>query len=145
MRPRFLIVLTLDLILLLSLCALEHVPFTGMTLHEWLGLAIAVLIVIHLLLSWSWITASTRRFFRGASNRTRVNYVLNLSLFAFMVAVIFSGVLSSQQALPALASANTRWARLHDRFSDGLVALAATHLAINWDWLLAAARKILVR
>jgi len=145
MRPRFILVLTLDLILLLSLCALEHVPFTGMTLHEWLGLAVAALIVIHLLLSWSWIAASTRRFFAGASHRTRVNYILNLSLFGFMAAVIFSGVLSSQQAVPALASANTRWARLHDRFSDGLVALVATHLAINWDWLLAATRKILAR
>lgn len=145
MRPRFVLVLTLDLILLLSLCALEHVPFTGMTLHEWLGLAIGVLIVIHLLLSWSWISASTWRFFAGASNRTRINYVLNLCLFGFMAAVIYSGILSSQQAVPALASADTRWARLHDRFSDCLVALAAAHLAINWDWLLAATRRILAR
>ena len=145
MRPRFAIVLSLDLILLLSLCALEHVPFTGLILHEWLGLALATLIVIHLLLSWSWIAASTRRFFRGAPNRTRVNYILNLCLFGFMTAVIFSGILSSQEALPALASANTRWARLHGRFSDCIVALAAAHLAINWDWLLAATRKIMAR
>jgi hypothetical protein len=135
-------VFVLDAILLLLLCVLEHVPLTGMILHEWLGLALALLIVIHLLLSWAWIAAATKRFLSTASTRTRVNYVLNACLFGAMTATILSGVLISQQAVPALASADARWDRLHDFVSNLVVILAGLHLAINWDWLLAAVRRL---
>ncbi|HVW83164.1 MAG TPA: DUF4405 domain-containing protein [Bryobacteraceae bacterium] len=149
---RLQVVFWLDAILLISVCALETVPFTGMIAHEWLGLAVAGMIVVHLLLSWAWIASSTRRLVTGASNRTRVNYFLNACLFACMTAVIFSGILISQHAMPALTkkeaadmTANFRWDRIHDRFSDLVVIFAGLHLAINWDWMAAAARRILRR
>src|ERR1035438_3945591 len=54
-----------------------------------------------------------------------VNYFLNLTLFARMTAVIFSGVLISQEAIPALTmrraaevEADPRWTFVHDRLSD---------------------------
>jgi cytochrome b len=36
---------------------------TGQAIHEWLGMVVAVPIVVHLLLNWKWIVATTRRFF----------------------------------------------------------------------------------
>jgi hypothetical protein len=66
--------------------------------------------------------------------------------------VIFSGIRISQQAVPALTgreavdmAANFGWRRVHDRFSDFAMILAALHLAINWNWLTAVARTILRR
>ncbi|MDE3195127.1 MAG: DUF4405 domain-containing protein, partial [Acidobacteriota bacterium] len=110
-----------------------------------IGLVVAAMILLHLLLSWTWIASSTKRLFSGAPARTRVNYILNLSLFGVMVATIFSGILISQHAVPSLASADIRWGRLHDRFSNIVVVLSGLHLAINWDWLLAATRKLASR
>jgi hypothetical protein len=55
---RLQVVFWLDAILLISVCALETVPFTGMIAHEWLGLAVAGMIVVHLL-SWAWIASMT--------------------------------------------------------------------------------------
>src|SRR5438067_13019996 len=82
----------LDVTLLLSVCALQTVSFTGLVLHEWLGLAIVGMVLAHLLLAWSWIASQTRRWFARQSLRARVNYLLNLALFAGVTAAIFSGI-----------------------------------------------------
>src|SRR5215813_13677029 len=81
----------LDVTLLVSVCALQTVSFTGLVLHEWLGLAMVGMVLAHLLLAWSWIATQSRRFIATQSVRERINYLLNLSLFALVTAVIFSG------------------------------------------------------
>src|SRR5258707_8730246 len=92
----------LDVTLLVSICALQTVSFTGLVIHEWLGLAMVGMVLAHLLLAWSWIASQSRRLFARQSVRERVNYFLNLTLFAGVIAVIFSGILISQRAIPAL-------------------------------------------
>lgn len=146
---RLQLVFGLDAALLISVCALERVPFTGLTLHEWLGLAFAAGAMAHVLLSWNWIASTTRKLVSPGSGRARVNYALNFALFACMTATVFSGVLISQAAIPALAGkppsdpiANFAWEDIHDRLSDMVVILAGLHLAINWNWSVAAARKL---
>ena len=140
----------LSMTLLVSVCALPAVPFTGLFLHEWLGLAIVVMVFAHLLLSWSWISSLSRRFFAVQTLRARINYLLNLSLFAAITAVVYSGIVISQQAIPALAGTNPpdmdwRWHSIHSRFSLAVVMLSGFHLAINWEWVLAAAQKVFRR
>jgi Domain of unknown function (DUF4405) len=141
----------LDLTLLASVCALQTVSFTGLVLHEWLGLALVGMFVAHLLFAWSWIASQSRRFFLQQSFRARINYLLNLSLFASVTAVIFSGILISQKAIPLLTGTNAaphmdwRWDTLHNQFSAIVVMLSAFHLAINWDWVLAAGQKVFRR
>lgn len=141
----------LDVTLLLSVCALQTVPFTGLVLHEWLGLAMVGMVFAHLLLSWSWIASQTRRLFAMLSARTRINYLLNLGLFAAITAVIFSGILISQKAVPALTRTRSapdmdwRWDSIHNELSSYVIILAGLHLAINWDWTLAAGRKVFAR
>jgi hypothetical protein len=137
----------LDLTLLISVCALEAVTFTGLTLHEWLGVATAGLILIHLSMAWAWISTSSRRLASVNANRTRINYALNFCLFVSVVAAIFSGLILSEVALPAIgirsAAGNIQWRYIHNRASDFVLILAGLHLAINWDWSVAAARKCL--
>jgi hypothetical protein len=141
----------LDVTLLVSVCALQTVPFTGLVLHEWLGLAMVGMVFAHLLLSWSWIASFSRCLFARQPARARINYLLNLSLFGGVTAVIFSGILISQKAIPALTGAKAaldldwRWDSLHNQFSQAVVMLSGFHLAINWDWALAAGRKVFRR
>src|SRR5215470_3609207 len=110
----------LDVTLLVSVCALQTVSFTGLLLHEWLGLAMVGIVSAHLLLAWSWIATQSRRLFGAQSTRERINYLLNLSLFAAVTAVIFSGILISQKAIPTLIAAKVvpdmdwRWDTLHN-------------------------------
>jgi len=141
----------LDAALLLFFCALETVPFTGLVLHEWIGLALIGMIVAHLLLSWTWISSQTRQILR-CSTRMRVNYLLNLVLFALATAVMLSGIMISQEAVPLLTgmpptplSRDLPWDLIHDRFSNLILLFTGLHLAINWEWAVAAGRKILRR
>jgi hypothetical protein len=141
----------LDVMLLVSVCALQTVRFTGLVLHEWLGLAIVGMVFAHLLFSWSWIASLSRRLFAVQSARARINYLLNLSFFAAVTAVIFSGILISQKAIPALIGTKAapdmdwRWDSLHNDFSQFVVLLSGFHLAMNFDWVLAAAEKLFGR
>ena len=141
----------LDVALLASVCALQTVRFTGLFLHEWLGLAMVGMVFAHLLFSWSWIASLSRRLFAVQSARARINYLLNLGLFAAVTAVIFSGILISQKAIPALTGAKAapaldwRWDTLHQQFSDAVLTLSAFHLALNWDWALAAVQSFFRR
>jgi hypothetical protein len=103
------------------------------------------------LLSWSWIASKSRRLFAVQSVRARINYLLNLSLFGCITAVIFSGILISKKAIPMLIGKQAapdmdwRWDALHHEFSFAVVILAGFHLAINWDWVLAAGQRIFRR
>src|SRR5579862_4250206 len=120
----------LDVTLLISVCALQTVSFTGLVLHEWLGLAMVGMVLAHLLLAWSWIASQSRRLFAVQSARERINYFLNLSLFASVTAVIFSGILISQKAIPTLTDTKAapdmdwRWDTLHRQFSQAVIILS---------------------
>jgi hypothetical protein len=148
---RLTITFWLDVTLLVSVCALQAVSFTGLVLHEWLGLALVGMVFAHLLLAWSWIASQSRRLFAVQSARARINYLLNLSLFAGVTAVIFSGILISQKAIPTLTGTKAapdmdwRWDTLHRQFSQAVVILSGFHLAINWDWALEAGQKVFRR
>ncbi len=148
---RLKVVFLLDAVLLVVFCALQTLHFTGLVLHEWLGLGVLPLILIHLLLAWSWIAAETRRFLTSQSTRARVNYLLNLSLFAAVTAATYSGILISQSAIPALTRVKAateldyKWDKLHSDFAVVVVILTGLHLAINWDWALAAGKSIFRR
>lgn len=138
----------LDIILGISVCALQTVPATGLIIHEWLGLAVVVMVFAHLLFSWSWVSSNSRRLFSGRSFRARINYVLNLALFAAVTAAIFSGIQISQRAIPLLKGSNAapamnwRWDSLHIDFANAVLMLAGFHVAINWEWALAASQQI---
>jgi cytochrome b561 len=136
--------LWLDVLLLLLFLLIQSPRITGVAAHEWLGIAIAVPLVIHMLLSWHWIISKARRLFANGSVRTRINYAINLVLFIVMVAVIVSGVLVSRVVLPWAGIQtiyDADWFELHDSASNVLFVAIGLHLAMNWGWVLAAMRR----
>jgi len=142
----------LDVTLLVSVCVLQTVRFTGLVIHEWLGLAVIAMVLAHLLFSWSWIATQSRRLFARQTIRERINYLINFAFFFIVTGAIFSGILVSQKAIPALTGKNVsphgmnmRWAMLHGELGASILLLAALHLAINWDWLLSAAGNVFRR
>ena len=139
----------LDIALLVSVCALMTVRFTGLVVHEWLGLAVIGMVLAHLLLSWSWIVTQTRRLFTEQTLRERINYVINFALLFSVTAALFFGILISQKAVPALTGTevspgdiNLRWSNFHNMYAWLVLCLSGFHLAINLDWLLAATRNL---
>ena len=134
----------LDALLLLAFLLLLSPRMTGLALHEWLGVVFGIPVLVHLMLSWSWISTATRRVLTSADRRARVNYVLNTTLFVLTTIEIVSGLVISQVALPVLGIAaidDRSWRALHNLTLNWTLLAAGLHVAMNWAWIVAAFRR----
>jgi hypothetical protein len=145
-RPRLIV----DLCLTVSFLALMSVSLTGLLLHEWWGLGLMAIVLIHLLAQWDWTISATRRFVGTLTGRIRLTYVLNWVLFIAAVLVFVSGILISEVALPSLGLPTARgadptflfWRRLHTFSAEAIVVLAGIHVGLNWRWVVTAVSQL---
>jgi len=95
---------------------------TGVAIHEWLGIALGLVLVVHLTVHWDWVLRTTRRLLRKGGP-DRVIWLVNLLLIVTMTLCVASGILISWVALPELGidvADNGFWAGLHGTtFSGG--------------------------
>ena len=121
---------------------------TGLALHEWLGIAVGIFIIVHLLLGWQWIASITKRFMQSLPGTTRFEYILDTLLFASMTITIYSGLMISRVAIPALglngAAPNFLWRGLHSLAANSLLLLVGLHLAVSWSWIVKTVRKYIL-
>ena len=121
---------------------------TGKAIHEWLGIAFGAAIITHLLLHWRWIVATTRRIVSRLPLLTRANYLLNMLFFIDMTIIVFTGLMISHTALPALGiqlAGGSAWRSIHSLASDVGVFLLGLHIALHWQWLVSSVSRIIIR
>lgn len=83
--------------------------FSGVAVHEWLSLALAGTIIVHLLLHWKWISSVLLRFFKKLWHSSRLKFVIDTLLFTAFVGVMASGIVISRSVcLPSACS--SAWA-----------------------------------
>jgi len=123
--------------------------FSGLTIHEWLSLGLAVVNITHLLLNWSWITNITRRLFsKTLAWKQRIGYVLNVLLFIDFVVIMVTGVVLSEVALPQLGIQLPRamaWRGIHGLASDVGVIILGLHLGLHWQWLVGTISRYVIK
>jgi len=142
--PRRRFVICLDTALLVILILLLSPRMTGLAVHEVLGFIFFIPIIIHLIIAWPWIQNVTRKFFKTVNRRTRFNFFLNTTLFILMITELVSGTIISQVVLPNLGikTINDRsWRSMHNVPLNFVVLFGGLHIAINWDWIVAAFKK----
>ena len=130
--------LALDLGMFAALLILLEPHGTGLAIHEWLGIAVGVPILTHLLLNWQWVVTVTKKMFAPMPLATRVNQVLNTFLFVATVVAIQSGVMISEVALPGVADllgSSGAWRALHEVSTHAMVFGAAAHAVLHWRWI----------
>lgn len=96
--------LVVDIVIFVAFLIATAPHFTGIAIHEWLGLAFGAAIVTHLLLHWQWIVETTKRIFSKLPGKTRLNYALNILLFIDVTLIAFTGIMISKSALPTRGS-----------------------------------------
>ena len=62
--------------------------FTGLTVHEWIGVALAPALLVHLALHWDWVVRTTRRLVGTFPARERVRWAVDLCLLIAMVLTV---------------------------------------------------------
>ncbi len=124
-----------DVLLLATLLLLFSPRLTGLSIHEWLGVSLGATLIVHLLVSWSWISSGTRRLVSGSNRRARINYILNWLLFVLILVEVTSGVAISRVVLPSIGirTINDRsWRALHNLTLNWTMLVLGFHVAMNW-------------
>lgn len=138
----------LDALLLAAFLIATAPRLSGIPIHEWLSIAFGAAIVIHLLLHWQWIVATVKRFLSRMNSQQRINFVLNIFLFIDVTILIFTGLVISRVALPALGIETVRggiWRPLHSLTSDIAVFIVGLHVALHWQWIWSAIKRYFIK
>ena len=137
-----------DIVIAAAFLAILSPALTGLPIHEWASLGFAAAIIVHLLLHWQWLVATTRRFVGHLTPTVRINYVLNGALFIAMTVAIFSGLMISEVIVKSLglgALGGGAWRGIHGTSATISLLLVGGHLAMHWRWVMQTARQLLGR
>lgn len=137
----------LDAVILVSYVFAYSYGFTGDAIHEWLGLALGLVLLVHLTLHWDWVIRTTRKLL-GRRGHDRVIWLVNLALLLAMTLCIASGVVISRVALPGLGfflASSLFWNRLHILTAEITLGLVPVHAALRWRWIAGVGRRVLAR
>jgi hypothetical protein len=133
----------LDALLLVAYTLAYSLGFTGIAIHEWLGIGLGMVLVVHLTLHWDWVVRTTRKLLRRGG-RERFVWLVNLLLLVSMTLCVASGILISEVALPKLGitvPASSFWRQMHDTTATLTLILVPVHAALRWRWIVGVARR----
>lgn len=138
--------LMLDLATFAAFLVLMDPRTSGIPVHEWLAVAMAATIMVHLLLNWQWIVEVTSRVVTGAGNGKRFSYLLNWLLFVDGILIMLSGFMISESVVPLLGLSlpqNFTWRGLHELSTNIAMLLLGVHVALHWKWIVDTAKRLL--
>ena len=72
--------------------------FTGVVIHEWLGIALGIALLLHITLHWDWVVRTTGRLLRSRGP-DKLIWLVNLALLFAMTLCVASGILISRAAV----------------------------------------------
>jgi hypothetical protein len=126
---------------LLALFWISFFPdFTGLEVHQWIGIAAVGLALGHLLAHWSWVENVTLGFFSRAPSRARIYYLLDLGVMAGFIMILTTGLLiSTWLDLPIYDLA--AWTHVHLMASVFTLLLVVLKIVLHWRWVANTVRR----
>lgn len=144
MSPKNLLKWLTNFTLLVVFVATFFLDLTGVSLHQWLGLAAGAIALFHLLNHWQWVKVITQRFFQHAGSSARINYLLDAVLGLGMGVIILSGVLiSTWLGVSGRAFEVIRY--LHVLISITTLVVLLIKLALHWKCIAGAIKMTFAR
>lgn len=119
----------------LLLCLMAY-QVTGEALHEWIGIGMTILVILHQILNRKWYGA----IFKGKYNPYRIaTTVVNIALLLSFVMTAFCGMSMSGHAVPFLyGMTNVSFARrMHLSMSHWAFVLMGMHLGMHIPLMIA--------
>ena len=122
-------------------------------LHDWGGLIMVGIAVVHILIHWSWITNMTRRAFREIfsgekrlNNRSRINVAVNAALGITGLVTGVTGVylfFVAKDSPFQLFFNRATWDLVHTWAGVLMILAGVVHFYIHWLWVTKVTRKVL--
>ena len=131
-----------DIAMTILLPILMAYSLVGEAIHEWLGIAMFLMFIVHQTLNRHWY----KNLFRGSYLPIRIlSTVINLLLVIIMIALSISGILMAKHTFHFIRfSSGTASARLiHLLASYWGFVLMSLHLGLHWNMVLGMARRVI--
>ncbi len=142
MKPKMIGKILVDIAMTVGLLLLMTYELIGQAVHEWIGISMFVLFVIHHILNGKWI----RNMLKSKYTVLRIiQTALVLLVLLSMLGSMISGVVLSRHALPFLSiDSGHAFARTLHILSDywGFVFMSL-HLGFHWSMIMGIIRKLI--
>jgi hypothetical protein len=116
---------------------------TGVSFHQWLGVAVSVLAGYHLLAHWKWVSVVAERLRRN-SWQARFYFTLDAGIFIFLLGILITGLAISTW-LGLSLNGYEAWRDAHVGISLAALALIAVKIVVHWRWIVSVARRWIFR
>lgn len=141
MKIRIRIILDVSMTVLFLLQMAYHL--IGNSFHEWIGIVLFVLVMIHNILNWKWYTGLRKGKYIPAR---LFHTVLNLLLLISCLCLMFSAVLLSPTlSAPLQLQATMLGREMHIIFTTWSFVLMSAHVGLHWDMVVGAIKKRIVK
>lgn len=132
--------ITIDVLMTIILLLLMGFQITGQLIHEWLGIGMFTLWIIHHFLNRKWGIS----VFKGRYTPYRiVQSIINALLIFCMIGLMYSGITLSRYAFPIMnihkGVVLTR--KIHLLASNWSFILMSVHIGMHWNGVIIAMRK----
>lgn len=124
----------LDAALMVGFLAAFFLDLTGLPLHQWLGIALGLMAVIHLAVHHQWVETVTQKFFGCCPMRARLCYLLDAAIWVGFNMIILTGLVISTWFNLPLVNYET-WKNIHVFSSIATLLAVVVKLALHWRWI----------
>lgn len=124
----------LDIIMFILMILLMNLLFTGIVLHEIIGLLVFILFIVHKYFNFKWIKTITKSIFSGnnINNKIKLRYVIDLLLFIDITMIIISGIIISQVIFVGISNPSIIWSNLHHLFAALGLIIIIIHTLLHY-------------
>ncbi len=114
--------------------------FTGALIHEIIGIALLILVIIHLILNKNYLSNIPKAKY---NSKNLIMLIVNILLIcSFLLTTVF-GLLSSQETLTFLNIHNLTIIKLHKIFGNISLIIVGIHLGINFNAMFGKITKLI--
>jgi hypothetical protein len=131
----------LDVIILSGFLISFFLNLTGLAVHQWLGVALFLGIMFHMVNHWDWVKSVFSKFFGKVSARARIYALIDGLLLYGFVMIIETGLVISTWFNLNLTNYET-WLDIHIYSSIATLLLAVLKVGLHWRWIVKTAGKI---
>ncbi len=123
-------------------------------LHTWIGLAMVVIALVHIIFHWKWVKSMFKRVVSGASAqlnpRARYNLWLNtVTALSFLICAVsgiyflfVGGSEGGRNPEPMFLFSRTAWDMVHTWSGVLFIIAAILHFDIHWRWIANVTKKV---
>lgn len=144
MKPKMIIKIITDIAMTAALLLLMTYGLIGEAAHEWIGVSMFVLFILHHILNSHW----NRNLFKGKYTSIRIlQTILVILVLLSMLGSMFSGIILSRYVFQSITIRGWRtFARnLHMISAYWGFVLMSLHLGLHWNMMMGMVRKFVNR